>query len=58
MPVVRRALGALGGLTPLQMTVHSQVEPETKRMALGKLADALSDTVIARPDLVSEVASR
>jgi len=50
------AHGTLGGLTPLQMAVHPQVEKQTKRMAVEKLADALSDTLIARPDLASEVA--
>lgn len=35
-------VGTLGGLTPLQMTVHPHVEPETERKALDKLADAVA----------------
>jgi len=37
--------GTLGGLTPLQMAVHRHVEPETKRQAVEKLADAIRDTL-------------
>jgi hypothetical protein len=44
-------VGTLGGLTPLQMAVHPQVEPETKRQALEKMADAIRDTL--QPSAVS-----
>jgi hypothetical protein len=40
-----KCTGTLGGLTPLNLTVHAHVLPETKRQAIEKLADALRETL-------------
>jgi hypothetical protein len=37
--------GTIGGLTPLQMSLHPHVEPETKRTAVAKLAETALDTL-------------
>jgi len=37
--------GTLGGLTPLQTVVHPHVEFETERITVGKLADAVRQTL-------------
>jgi hypothetical protein len=37
--------GTIGGLTPLQMSLHPHVEPAAKRQAVNKLAEVVRDTL-------------